>query len=84
MKNCEECGKVLLNPKAKYCSGACKMRARRGSSVTIIGLPEGVRTWHDTYQTCNGCDGSACPEGFVPNWTRIGKKDEFIKKLKKL
>ena len=45
---CLQCKKELSNPKAKFCSGACRMKFKRNKSVQVIEAkkPEQGKTSH--------------------------------------
>jgi hypothetical protein len=85
---CLYCGKIFEAQRAtaKFDSGACKLKYNRMDNDTLIPIPDTLTTkdWHDTWGKCGGCDGTHCPEGFIPNWIRIGKKDlEALQKIVK-
>ena len=74
------CGKPLINPKAKFCSGVCKMRVHRSSKpLTPITKGDAVRDWRDGYEHCAGCNGTDCASGFIPN---SPDKKEFLSSRK--
>lgn len=87
---CLVCNKMFEAKRAtaKFCSGACRLKYNRLSQPqidTLTPIPDTLTTkdWHDTYGKCDGCDGTNCKEGFVPNWVRIGTRQKVLESLKK-